>query len=77
MAGSICIGVDRHHLLDALDHILVLHAQAIEGLGGQAVVFLDQGKEHMFGAHIGLMERAGFVLRDHQHLPGLIGEFIE
>ena len=77
MAGSIRVGIDRHHLLDALDHILMLHAQSIEGLGGQAVVFLDQGQKYMFGAHIGLMERTGLVLRDHQHLPGLIGEFIE
>ena len=77
MAGHVGILVDSHHLAHVLDDILVLHVQLLQRLGGQSVLLLDQGKQQVLGSHIGLMERAGLVLRQHQDLAGLVGEFVK
>ena len=53
---------------------VVLDVQAVEGLGGQAVLFLYEAEQDVLGAHVGLMKRAGLVLRQDEHLARLVRE---
>ena len=50
MAGHVGALVDGGHLADALHHGVIGHAQTIEGLGGKAVLFLDEAQQDMLGA---------------------------
>ena len=62
---------------DGIHHRFVLHVQAVQGLGGKAVAFLDQAKEQVLRAHLGLMELARLLLGQDQDLAALVGKLIE
>ena len=66
------------HLADGLHHGVVLHAElAVEGLGGQAVLLLYEAEQDVLGAHVGLMERAGLVLRQDEHLARFVRKLLK
>ena len=77
MAGHVGALVDGGHLADALHHGVIGHAQTLEGLGGKAVLFLDEAQQDMFGAHIGLMQGACLVLGQDEHLARLVRELLK
>ncbi len=77
MPRHVGVLVDGDHLADGLHHPIVGDVQAIEGLGGQAVLLLDKAQEDMLGAHVGLMERTRLILSQDQHLAGFVREFLE
>ena len=77
MPGHVGVLVDGHHLADSLYHGVVLHALAVEGLGGQSVLLLYEAEQDMLGAHVGLMKRASLVLSQDEHLARFVGEFLE
>ena len=77
MAGHVGALVDGGHLADALHHGVIGHAQALEGLGGKAILFLDEAQQDMLGAHIGLMQSACLVLGQDEHLARLVRELLK
>ena len=77
MAGHVGALVDGGHLADAPHHGVISHAQALKGLGGQAVLFLDEAKQDMLGAHIRLMQSACLVLGQDEHLARLVRELLK
>ena len=68
--------VDGHHLADGLHDAVVLHVEAIS-MGGQAVLLLYEAEQDVLGAHVGLMERAGLVLRQDEHLARFVRKLLE
>ena len=77
VAGHVGVLVDGDHLADGLHHGVVLHALAVEGLGGQAVLLLYEAEQDVLGAHVGLMERAGLVLRQDEHLARFVRKLLK
>ena len=69
--------INRDDLAYVGDNVVVVDVQRLERLGRKAVLLLDERKQQVFGAHIGLMQASRFVLREHQHLAGLVCEFLE
>ncbi len=64
-------------MADGLHHRVVLDVQAVERLGGQAVLFLYEAEQDVLGAHVGLVKRAGLVLSQDKHLARFVGELFE
>ena len=77
MSGDIGILVNGDHLADGLHDAIVGDVQAIERLSSQAVLFLDEAKQDVLGAHIGLVKRARLILSQDKHFTRLVREFLE
>ena len=77
VAGHVGVLVDGDHLADGLHHGVVLHALAVERLGGQTVFLLDKTEQNVLGAHIGLMKRSCLILSKDKHFTRFVREFLE
>ena len=77
VAGDISVFIDGGDLTDVLGHPVMGDVQPHQSLGSQALVLRDEAQQDMFGAHVGLMERAGFVLGQDEHLPRFVRELLE
>ena len=69
--------VDGDDLADVGDDVVVLDVEAVERLGGQAVLLLYESEQDVLGAHVGLMQGARLVLGQDEHLARLVGELLE
>ena len=77
MARHVGSLVDGDDLADGRDDVVVLDVEALERLGGKAVLLLYQAEQDVLGAHVGLMQGTRLVLREDEHLARLVGELLE
>ena len=61
-------------LLDLAAHGLERDAQALEGLGGDALALVDQPEQDVLGADVRVVEQACFLLGEDDDPAGPIGE---
>lgn len=54
--------INSDHLADGLHHSVVADVQAVECLGGETVLLLDEAEQDVLGAHVGLVKRARLIL---------------
>ncbi len=64
-------------LLDLGAHGLQRDAEALEGLGGDALTLVDEAEQDVLGADVVVAEHAGFFLRQHDHPTGPVCEPLE
>ncbi len=64
-------------LLDLLAHGLERDAQALEGLGGDALTLVDEAQEDVLGADVVVVEHARLFLREHHDPTSPIGKPLE
>ena len=60
----------RAHLLDG-------DVEALEHAGGETLFFAEQAEQDVLGADVVVLEGAGLVLGQHDHLSGSLGEAFE
>ena len=77
MSGDVGVLVDGDHLADGLNDAVVADVQAVERLGGETVLLLDEAEQDMLGAHVGLVKRARLILSQDKHFTRLVREFLE
>ncbi len=77
MTGDIGIFVNGGGLADVLRHPVMGDVQPRQSLSSQALVLGDEAQQDMFGAHVRLVECAGFVLGQDEHLPRFVRELLE
>ena len=51
--------------------------EALERLGGDALTFVDETEEDVFGADVVVAEHPRFLLREHHNAPSAIGKPFE
>ena len=64
-------------LLDLVAHGLQRDAEALEGLGGDALTLVDEAEQDVLGADVGVVEQARFLLGEDDDPAGPIGESFE
>ena len=64
-------------LLDLLADGLEGDPERLERLGRDALALVDQPEKDVLGADEAVVEQARFLLRQHQHPPGPVGEAFE
>ena len=64
-------------LLDLRAHGLERDAEALEGLGGDALALVDQAEQDVLGADVVVVEHAGLFLGQDDHPAGSVGEPLE
>jgi hypothetical protein len=64
-------------LLDLLPDRLERDAQALQGLGRDALTLVDQPQEDVLGTDVVVVEHAGLFLRQHDNPSSPIGEPLE
>ncbi|MPM91109.1 hypothetical protein SDC9_138235 [bioreactor metagenome] len=62
---------------DLLAHRLQRDAELFQGLGGHSLTLVDQAQQQVFGADVVVVQGACFVLGEHDHSSGSIGEALE
>ena len=61
-------------LLDLAAHGLERDAERLERLRGDAFALVDQAEQDVLGADVAVVQQTRFLLRQHHHPPGPIGE---
>ncbi len=68
-------------LADDLDDLVAdgfqVDAHALERSGGDALALVDQPEEDVLGADVVVVQEPGFLLGEHHHPPGPVGEPLE
>ena len=77
MPGDIGVLINSDHLADGLHYSVVADVQAVECLGGETVLLLDEAEQDVLGAHVGLVKRARLILSQDKHFARLVREFLE
>lgn len=71
-----CLRVSALRVFDLASRGDQADACVLKGASGLAV-FVQQAKKQMLGADVVMVERLGFLLRQHHHPPGGISESLE
>ena len=71
------VGVRPDRLLDLLAHDVKGDPQGVEGLGGDPLTLADQAQQDVLGSDEGVVEVAGFLLREYEDSAGPVCESFE